>query len=72
MSDLQESLLGLDARLEKVQKLAKAVASAVARARTTVKTGELAEKDSDYNEDVAAIWAIGLRDGATPAKPKGK
>lgn len=36
------------------------------------KTGELAEKDSDYNEDVAAIWAIGLRDGATPAKPKGK
>lgn len=54
MSDLQESLLGLDARLEKVQKLAKAVASAVARARSAVKAGELAEIPK-------ALAAIGLR-----------
>ncbi|MGH7068989.1 MAG: hypothetical protein ACREFO_03110 [Acetobacteraceae bacterium] len=43
MSDLEESLLGLDARLEKIQKLAKAAALAVARARSTTKTGDLAD-----------------------------
>jgi hypothetical protein len=43
VSDFEESLLALDARLEKVQKLEKAVAAAIARARTAVKTGQAAE-----------------------------
>ncbi len=43
VSDLQESLLGLEARLEKIQKLGKALVSAVTRARNAVRTGELSE-----------------------------
>ncbi|MGH7079883.1 MAG: hypothetical protein ACREFU_17530, partial [Acetobacteraceae bacterium] len=43
MSDLQENLLALDARLERVQRLAKAVVLAVGRARSTAKAGELAD-----------------------------
>jgi hypothetical protein len=31
-------------------------------------TGELAEKDADYDQDVARIWAKGLRDGGPAAK----
>ncbi|MGH7056553.1 MAG: hypothetical protein ACREFZ_01550 [Acetobacteraceae bacterium] len=43
MSDLQESLFGLDARLEQIQNLGKAAASAITRARSSVKSGELSE-----------------------------
>lgn len=43
MSDLQASLLAIDAELEKVQKLGAAALAAVRRARTVVKTGQVSE-----------------------------
>lgn len=43
VSDFEESLRALDARLERVQKLGRAVAAAIARARSAVKTGRAAE-----------------------------
>jgi hypothetical protein len=43
VSDFEDSLLSLDSQLEKVQKLGKAVVTAIARARTAVKTGQAAE-----------------------------
>lgn len=43
VSDLQESLREIDAGLDKIQKLAKVVVSAIARARSAVKSGELSE-----------------------------
>lgn len=41
--DFEESLISLDARLEQVQKLGRAVVAAIARTRAAVKTGRAAE-----------------------------
>src|SRR5947209_18342229 len=43
VSDFEESLLALDARLEELQKLGKAVVSAIGRARAAVKVGRATE-----------------------------
>lgn len=43
MSDFEENLLSLDARLDQIQKLGRAVVAAIARTRAAVKTGHTAE-----------------------------
>lgn len=43
MSDFEESLLSLDARLDQIQKLGRAVVAAIARTRAAVKAGHTAE-----------------------------
>ena len=43
MSDFEESLLALDARLEELQKLGKSVVSAIGRTRAAVKVGRATE-----------------------------
>ena len=43
MSDFEERLLGLDARLEEAQKLGKAVMAAIGRVRTAVKVGRVGD-----------------------------
>ncbi|HJU17454.1 MAG TPA: hypothetical protein VJ770_13425 [Stellaceae bacterium] len=50
-SEFEESLEALDARLEQVQKLGKSLATAIARARSAVKTGQA----SEISKGLAAI-----------------
>jgi hypothetical protein len=50
MSDFEESLLALDARLGEIQKRGKAVASAIARARIAAKLGRVSEITKDLDE----------------------
>jgi hypothetical protein len=50
VSELEESLLALDARLQDVQRLGKAVVSAIARARTATKLGRMSELAKGLDE----------------------
>src|SRR5260370_654075 len=50
VSDLEESLVALDARLQEVQRLGKAVVSAIARARTATKVGRMSELAKGLDE----------------------
>src|SRR5437868_1319439 len=50
VSDFEESLLALDARLQEIQRLGKAVGSAIARARTATKLGRMSELAKGLDE----------------------
>jgi hypothetical protein len=68
VSDLEESLLTLDSRLEEIQKRGKAVVLAIARARTAAKLGRTGEIAKDLDEisrriGDASAAVDGLSDG---------
>jgi hypothetical protein len=50
VSDFEESLLALDAKLQEIQKLGKAVVSAIGRARNATKLGRMSELAKGLDE----------------------